>query len=168
MSIEFKVNGRLVRLDDDQAGEKLIDVLHDHDWTGTKFCCGIGVCRACTVAVRHADGPVRQPVISCSTAVSLLQGAEVTTVEGLAGEELHPLQKSFLEHFSFQCGYCTPGFLMGALTFLDQLRLTPIPPGKLDAAIEQAIGTHICRCTGYKRYIEAIREVALAQMEGAL
>ncbi|MHA3915883.1 (2Fe-2S)-binding protein [Halovulum sp. GXIMD14793] len=168
MSIEFTVNGAPVVVPDDRAGDKLIDVLHEElNLTGTKFCCGIGVCRACTVAVRHAGGPVRQPVIACSTAVSLLDGAEVTTVEGVADGTLHPLQVAFLENFSFQCGYCTPGFLMGALAFLDQLRVTPVPRDRLDQAIEDAMNTHICRCSGYKRYIDAIRQVALTQMEDA-
>ena len=87
---------------------------------------------------------------------------DITTVEGLSKSgELHPLQHAFLKHFSFQCGYSAPGFLMAAYCMLDRLKRSPIPKSAVDAAIEDAVGQHICRCTGYVRYHRAIREVIL-------
>ncbi|MDX1577012.1 MAG: 2Fe-2S iron-sulfur cluster-binding protein, partial [Gemmatimonadota bacterium] len=139
----------------------LVDFLHDElDLTGTKFCCGIGVCRACTVAVRSRPGAPSRPVLGCSTPAAALDGAEITTVEGLgSAERLSDLQRAFLDHFAFQCGYCTPGFLTAATILLERLREAPVERGELDAAIEDAVGAHICRCTGYVRYHRAIRSV---------
>lgn len=166
MTLTLTVNNTEYQLDDTMADVKLLDFLHDElNLTGSKFCCGIGVCRACTVAVRPAASPFSEPVISCSTPLALLNGSSVTTVEGVAQNgQLHPLQEAFLEGFAFQCGYCTPGFLMASLVFLDRLRLSPVPIEDLDDAIAEAIGTHICRCTGYKAYVASIRKVALETM----
>lgn len=143
----------------------LLDFLQEEvGLTGTKLGCGIGVCRACTVAVRRVPGAALSPLLSCSTPVVLLDGQEVTTVEGLGDpQHLSPLQTTFLDEFAFQCGYCSPGFLLAAHILLDSLRQTPIPEGELDAAIADACGPHVCRCTGYKRYYAAIRKAALAE-----
>ena len=148
MSIKFTVNGMAQEVPDARGEDRLIDFLHDDlNLTGTKFCCGIGVCRACTVAMAKLPNPVETPV---------------TTIEGVsAGAELLPVQEAFLRHFSFQCGYCTPGFVMAAKVFLDGLALAP-PPADLEAAMATAIGDHICRCSGYVRYVDALRETALA------
>jgi aerobic-type carbon monoxide dehydrogenase small subunit (CoxS/CutS family) len=169
MTISFTVNGQLQEVDDARAGEKLLDYLHDDlDLTGTKFCCGMGVCRACTVAVTKAPNPNAEPVISCSTALATIDGAEVVTVEGVSqGDALHPVQQAFLDNFAFQCGYCTPGFVMASKIFLDWLETATIREDRLDAAIEDAIGDHICRCTGYVRYFEAVKQTALAVMRDA-
>jgi len=130
--------------------------------TGTKFCCGIAVCRVCTVAVARVPGAQLQPVQTCTTPLSVINGSVITTVEGLAKSGvLHPLQRAFLRNFSFQCGYSAPGFLMAAYCLLDRLKRRPIPKGAVDAAIEGAVGQHICRCSGYVRYHRAIREVIL-------
>jgi aerobic-type carbon monoxide dehydrogenase small subunit (CoxS/CutS family) len=163
MSILFTINGLQQSVDASRGGEKLLDYLHDEmNLTGTKLCCGIGVCRACTVKVVKGDSPAAEPVIACSTALATLDNCAITTVEGVAwGGVLHPIQQAFLDHFSFQCGYCTPGFVMTAVTFLDWLAASPVTEEDLDAAIEEAIGTHICRCTGYVRYHQAMRDVAL-------
>lgn len=168
MSITLTVNGQRHELDDARGDERLIDFLHeDLNLTGTKFCCGIGVCRACTVQVVRPPVGVAQPAIACSTALSILDGAEVSTIESVAQtaggvEVLDPVQEAFLRHFAFQCGYCTPGFVMAARMFLDGLEAAPLPPERLDAAIQAAIGSHICRCTGYVRYFAAVRELAEA------
>lgn len=164
MSIGFTVNGQPHQVDEARGSERLIDFLHDDlNLTGTKFCCGIGVCRACTVAVAKMPNPAETPVVSCSTPLSLLAGAEITTIEGVShGGDLLPIQQAFLRHFSFQCGYCTPGFVMAAKIFLDGLQAQPLPPDQLDAAITRAIGDHICRCSGYVRYAQALKEVALS------
>lgn len=171
MTIRFSINGTLHQVDDKLGDEKLLDYLHDFEkesLTGTKFCCGIGVCRACTVSVAKGANRAAEPVIACSTALAVLDGTRITTVEGVAQDgQLHPIQQAFLKHFSFQCGYCTPGFVMAAKILLDELAAQPIPEAELDDAIEEAIGPHICRCTGYVRYYEATREVALQVLANA-
>jgi len=143
----------------------LLDFLQEElGLSGTRLCCGIGVCKACTVAARRAPGSQAQPMLACSTPVALLQGQSITTVEG-TGSMAQPsaVQMAFLEHFAFQCGYCTPGFVMATEMLIERLRAQPIPRAQLDAAIENAVGQHICRCTGYARYHQAIRAVVLAQ-----
>lgn len=163
MSIKFSVNGLPQEVPDARGDSKLIDFLHDDmNLTGTKFCCGIGVCRACTVAVSKPPNPTGSPVISCSTPLYILDGSAITTIEGVsAGPELLPVQEAFLRHFAFQCGYCTPGFVMAAKLFLDGLQDGP-PPQDLRQSIVLALGDHICRCSGYVRYVEALHETALA------
>jgi aerobic-type carbon monoxide dehydrogenase small subunit (CoxS/CutS family) len=147
------------------ADLSLLDFLQeDLNLTGTKLGCGIGVCKGCTVAVRRVPSAQLVPMLACSTPAVNLDGQSITTVEGLAGGgALTPLQTTFLEKFAFQCGYCAPGFLMAAHILLDQLRAAPVSRDKLDATIAEACSEHICRCTGYVRYYEAIRQVALAE-----
>lgn len=163
MNITFTVNGTAWQVPASRGDELLIDFLHDDlGLTGTKLCCGVGVCRACTVAIAASQGEVEEPAAACSTPLSGLDGAAVTTIEGVsAGPQLLPVQEAFLQHFSFQCGYCTPGFVMASKIFLDGLALAP-PPDDLDAAIVSALGDHICRCSGYVRYVAALRDVATA------
>lgn len=142
--------------------EKLVDFLHDQlDLPGTRFCCGIGVCRACTVLSRNVQSAPKVPLLSCSTAVVSLNNHYIDTVEGLAqsANQITPLQEEFLKHFSFQCGYCTPGFLMAATALIEQLKQSPIHESEINQTIEQACSEHICRCTGYVRYYQAIRKV---------
>lgn len=135
---------------------------HEINLTGTKFCCGIAVCRVCTVAVARVAGAHPEPVQTCTTPLREVNGTIITTVEGLSkGGVLHPLQQAFLRNFSFQCGYSAPGFLMAAYCLLDRLRRSPVPKSAVDAAIEEAVGQHVCRCSGYVRYHRAIREVIL-------
>ncbi|MCE8006850.1 2Fe-2S iron-sulfur cluster-binding protein [Aestuariivita sp.] len=168
MSISFFVNGVLQEVEDSRAEGRLIDYLHDDLYlTGTKFCCGIGVCRACTVTVSKPPNPVPSPVISCSTVLATLDGSHVSTIESVARDGvLDPVQEAFLHNFSFQCGYCTPGFVMAARLLLDRLAVAPVPHDQLDEAIHDAIGAHICRCTGYVRYYEALRPLAEAAIVG--
>jgi carbon-monoxide dehydrogenase small subunit len=125
----------------------LVDVLRDQlGLIGTKEACGEGECGACTVLL---DG---QPVASCLMPALKAQGREVYTVEGLAsGGNLHPLQKSFVEHGAVQCGYCTPGMLMSAKALLDK------NPHPTDDEIKEAISGNLCRCTGYVKIVEAIK-----------
>lgn len=164
MTLEMTLNNQKVVLEGVDPNLKLNDLLREElGMTGTKFGCGIAVCRACTVAVQRVPGGHLEPIRTCTTPVSAVQGKIVTTVEGLAPEgELHPLQKAFLEHFSFQCGYSAPGFLMASFCLLDKLQRSPVPKERIDDAIFDAVGQHICRCTGYVRYYQAIREVILA------
>ncbi|MCG6902025.1 MAG: 2Fe-2S iron-sulfur cluster binding domain-containing protein [Rhodobacter sp.] len=161
MSISFSVNGAQQSVDPARGSDTLLDYLHDDlNLTGTKLCCGIGVCRACTVSV--AKGPAVSAMISCSTPLSVLDGTAVRTVEDIAEYgQLSAIQQAFLHRFSFQCGYCTPGFVMAATVFLDAIARAPIRAEQLDDAIADAIGEHICRCTGYVRYHEAVKGVAM-------
>ena len=167
-TVNFTVNGTMVTPRDEDMDLPLVDYLHEElQLTGTKFCCGIGVCRACTVLTKRAiegdDGP-SEVMLSCSTPLSQLNGLDITTVEGVASKEsLHPLQQAMLEHFSFQCGYCTPGFLMASMKVWRQLEIKAETPEAIDIMVEQAIGPHICRCTGYIRYHQAIMKTLLDQ-----
>ena len=142
----------------------LVDFLHDVlDLTGTKFCCGIGVCRACTVAVWRTPSSVPDVLLTCVTKAIEVDGQSIRTVEGLATDgKLTALQQAFLDDYAFQCGYSTPGFLMAGEVLLQQLKVSPIPASRVDEAIMNALGSHICRCTGYVRYHAAIRKVILA------
>jgi carbon-monoxide dehydrogenase small subunit len=132
----------------------LLEVLREElQLTGTKHGCELGECGACTVLV---DGV---PVLSCLTLPAQLDdGAEVTTVEGLAtGATLHPLQTAFAEEGAAQCGYCTPGMLMAAKALLDA---NPRPSRD---EIAHAISGNLCRCTGYTAIYEAIESAATAR-----
>lgn len=146
---------------------KLIDLLHeDLGLTGTKFCCGLGLCQACTVLTRSAPSALPEPIRACVTLVSALDGQHIDTVEGVASPQaLAPVQQAFLKHFAFQCGYCTPGFVMATLALLARLKAQPVALAKLDEAIEAALGAHVCRCTGYARYHAAARELALPLLQ---
>ncbi len=163
IALSLTINEERVDRDSIDGDILLNDFLREElSMTGTKFCCGIAVCRVCTVAVARVPGAHLEPVLSCSTALQHVNGKIITTVEGLAQQgQLHALQSAFLEHFSFQCGYSTPGFLLAAYCLLDRLKRSPIPEAALDDAIQGAVGKHVCRCTGYVRYHRAIRQVAL-------
>src|ERR671925_1460690 len=137
-TIQLRVNGRAyertveVRL-------TLADFLRDElNLTGTHLGCEHGICGACTILF---DG---EAVRSCLLLAVQADGATLMTVEGLAqGEELHPLQRAFHENHALQCGFCTPGFLMTALAFLQE------NPHPTEAQVREAISGNICRCTGY-------------------
>jgi aerobic-type carbon monoxide dehydrogenase small subunit (CoxS/CutS family) len=161
-TIELSINGQKVSETVDPS-LTLANYLAEHkNLTATRVCCGIGICRACTVAVKRKESLSFEATRACITPVISLDGADIKTTEGLAvGENLHPLQTAFLKHFSFQCGYSTSGFLMGAFALLDQLAKNPISQDRVDQAILDALGDHICRCTGYFRYFRAIKEVIL-------
>jgi carbon-monoxide dehydrogenase small subunit len=130
----------------------LADFLRDGlDLTGTHVGCEHGVCGACTVLL---DG---EPVRSCLLLAIQMDGAAVTTVEGLAdGERLHPLQQAFWDHHGLQCGFCTPGILLTAKALL---RDNPRPT---DDEIREAIAGNLCRCTGYHFIVDAIRAASIA------
>jgi len=164
IELEFTLNNQSIVRRDVDPDQKLNDFLReDMGMTGTKFGCGIAVCRACTVAMQRVPGARMEPLRTCTTPVSAINGKIITTVEGLTRSDgqLHPLQKAFLKHFSFQCGYSAPGFLMASLCLIDKLQRSPVPRTSVDTAIEEAVGQHVCRCTGYVRYYQAIREVIL-------
>jgi carbon-monoxide dehydrogenase small subunit len=128
----------------------LVEVLRHHlGLTGTKTACQSSSCGACTVILNG------MAVKSCSILALQAEGAEITTVEGLAqGEKLHPLQKAFLDYGAFQCGFCTPGMLASAKAFLDE------NPKPTEEQIREAIDGNICRCTGYNSIVRAMTAVA--------
>ena len=163
IALSLTINDELIVRESIDGDMWLNDFLRNEiGLTGTKFCCGIAVCRVCTVATARVHGALPEPIRSCTTPLHAVNGKIITTVEGLSKSgELHPLQHAFLKNFSFQCGYSAPGFLMAAYCLLDRLKHSPIPKSAVDAAIEDAVGQHICRCTGYVRYHRAIREVIL-------
>jgi aerobic-type carbon monoxide dehydrogenase small subunit (CoxS/CutS family) len=164
IDVDVTVNNQRYRKADLPEDTLLIDFINEElGLTGTKFCCGIGVCRACTVLVHRGPKAAPVPILSCSTPVSRVNGQTMTTVEGLANPSgsLTPMQQAFLDEFAFQCGYCTPGFLMAAHALMERLRTAPIPASEVDKVIFENCGQHICRCTGYVRYLQAIRKVVL-------
>jgi aerobic-type carbon monoxide dehydrogenase small subunit (CoxS/CutS family) len=165
--IHFHVNGRRVEAPASQELSLLDYLREDLGLSGTRLCCGIGVCKACTVAARRVEGAAAQPLLACSTPVGVLAGQYLNTIEGVGSpERLSPVQQAFLDHFAFQCGYCTPGFVMATEMLLERLRMQAIAEAELDAAIAEAVGQHVCRCTGYARYHAAIR--AVIRTEGLL
>ena len=141
------------------AGETLLACLRDRiGLTGTKEGCGNGNCGSCTVLL---DG---EPVNACLVLAEEVvgNGQEVVTVEGLAtGGRLHPVQDALIAHGGTQCGFCTPGILMSAVSLLER---NPTPSA---ADIRHAIAGNICRCTGYDKIVEAIAAVAAAQSKSA-
>jgi aerobic-type carbon monoxide dehydrogenase small subunit (CoxS/CutS family) len=130
--------------------------------TGTKFGCGAAQCLSCAVIVDNPGG-TSETSPTCVVPAARFNGKSVRTVEGHAkGGELSVLQKAFIEHFAFQCGYCTPGFLNEAQVLLERLARKPVALSELDKTIAEALDGHLCRCTGYVKYHEAVRSVILA------
>ncbi len=126
----------------------LLDALREHlGLAGTKKGCDQGTCGACTVWV---DG---RRVLACLTLAVACEGREVTTIEGLAGDELHPMQQAFIEHDAFQCGYCTPGQIMSAVKLLEEGHASS------DDEIAEFMSGNICRCAAYPNIRAAIRDV---------
>jgi aerobic carbon-monoxide dehydrogenase small subunit len=132
----------------------LVDFLRDDlDLTGTKIACDTSVCGACTI---HLDG---RAVKSCTVLAVQADGAEVTTIEGVAtGGELHPLQDAFWERHGLQCGFCTPGMIMTGIELL-----AANGNGLSDQEIRRGLEGNLCRCTGYQNIVEAVREAAVGQ-----
>lgn len=148
-TVNFFVNDEEYTLDV-RANETMLTVLREKlDLTGTKEGCGAGECGACTVIVNN------KPVNACMILAPELDGMHISTVEGLSKDgQLSPLQEAFIEHAALQCGFCTPGFLMTATALL---RENPHPTRR---EIMEGISGNLCRCTGYKRIVEAIEYVA--------
>jgi aerobic-type carbon monoxide dehydrogenase small subunit (CoxS/CutS family) len=133
--------------------------------TGTKFGCGAAQCLSCAVIIDHPDGTSHTSPTCVVPAVNF-NGKAIRTVEGHAKDgELSPLQKAFIEHFAFQCGYCTAGFLNEGQVLLERLAKTPVAHDALEQTIADALDGHLCRCTGYVKYHEAVRAVILADSQ---
>jgi aerobic carbon-monoxide dehydrogenase small subunit len=151
IDIAITVNGHTHRLS--VAPRRILaDVLReDLQLIGCKIGCDQAVCGACTVLVDD------MPVTACTTFAFELDGKTVTTIEGLSGDGgLHPIQRAFLDHGAFQCGFCTPGMILSVKALLAR------HPDPDDALIRQWLNANICRCTGYQMIIEAVRAAAKA------
>ncbi len=155
-TITLTVNGRARELEV-AVHHTLLEVLRDEvDLTGTKECCVVGECGACTVLV---DG---HSVNSCLMLAVEADGAQVLTVEGLAVDgELDPLQEAFLDQSAAQCGFCIPGQLMSATALLDRIE------EPTDEDIQEALAGNLCRCAGYEQIFEAVRQAARVKRDAA-
>ena len=153
--VETKINGDSTEFLC-HADESLLDVLRDRlGLTGAKEGCGTGDCGACSVMMNG------RLVCSCLVLGVETQGAEIETIEGMAnGEELHPLQRVFLEEAALQCGVCTPGILVAAKALLEK------NPDPTDTEVRYWLAGNLCRCTGYDKIIKAV-QTAAAEMRGA-
>jgi aerobic-type carbon monoxide dehydrogenase small subunit (CoxS/CutS family) len=148
-TITFKLNGKTVRVTTSPERMLLWVLRSDFELTGAKLSCGEGFCGACTVLIND------EAVLSCQYPVQEVNGKEVTTIEGLQDNgKLHPLQTAFMRHNALQCGFCTPGMILGAHNLLLK---NPQPTGK---EIVEAMEGHLCRCGSYNRIIEAIQAAA--------
>lgn len=145
MTVELLLNGRNAALEC-EADEMLLDVLHREGVISVRATCGIGVCGACTVLL---DG---EPVSGCLTLAPQVARREVTTVEGLGGAD--PVQRAFVDAHAFQCGWCTPGFVLTAKRLLEER------PDPSDEEIVEALGGNLCRCGSYVKIAEAVRRAA--------
>ncbi len=147
--VEFTLNGEFVSCDVDNHVTLLKLLREDFDMTGAKEGCGAGECGACTIIM---DG---LPVNGCLVLAPEAHGREILTIEGLEQDgELHPLQVSFIENAALQCGYCTPGMILTAKALLDE------NPNPTELEIKEGMAGNLCRCTGYKKIVEAIQFVA--------
>ena len=147
VTVGLRVNGQSTRLETDPRST-LLDTLRERlRLTGTKKGCDRGQCGACTV---HVDA---RPVLSCLTLAASLDGADVTTIEGLAGgDELHPMQQAFIDHDGFQCGFCTSGQIMSAVALVQEGRAGS------DEEIQENMSGNICRCSAYPFIVDAIKD----------
>jgi xanthine dehydrogenase YagT iron-sulfur-binding subunit len=134
----------------------LLDALRDQlDLTGTKKGCDRGQCGACTVLVNG------RRINACLTLAVMHEGDEVTTIEGLAGADgtLHPMQRAFLEHDAFQCGFCTPGQIISAVALVEEVRKDPDGARPTDADLREGMSGNLCRCGAYTNILAAVRSV---------
>jgi xanthine dehydrogenase YagR molybdenum-binding subunit len=159
MSI-MTINGCPATLPEDPDA-LLVDVIRDRlNLTGTNLVCGSGICGACTVLLGG------EPVVSCLLPANAAAGKTLTTIEGIGGTKLHPIQKAFMAHDALQCGFCTPGFVVEATAFHDRWRATrgaAVPPREEIAA---ALSGHLCRCGAYEGIFRAVAEACAGRFDG--
>ncbi|WIX99669.1 (2Fe-2S)-binding protein [Amycolatopsis mongoliensis] len=150
MRVNVTVNGESRRADNVWEGESLLYVLRERlGLPGSKNACEQGECGSCTV---YLDGV---PACACLVAAGQAEGREVVTVEGLAsGDDLDPVQESFVEQGAVQCGFCTPGLLVAAHDLIERV------PDPSDVEIREALAGNLCRCTGYEKILDAVRDAA--------
>lgn len=153
--VKFMVNGRSYEVPI-EPHMTLVEVLRDKlDITGTKISCGAGECGACTVLI---DG---KPTLSCLTLAMTAREKNILTIEGLAkGNNLHPIQKAFIEHGAIQCGFCTPGMILATKALLDE------NPNPTREEVKKALAGNLCRCTGYVKIVDAVLAAAEKMRKG--
>ncbi|WP_206601929.1 (2Fe-2S)-binding protein [Oceaniglobus indicus] len=167
LTVRMQINGKQTQPMDLPEDLMLLEYLQEYlNLTGTRYGCGQGVCRACAVIHDAADGP--RVVPACITGVAWANGRSFRTVEGHATRDdqgavtqLSAIQQAFLDHFSFQCSYCTPGFVAAATTLVERLQTAPVARDDVEDVVLEALNENICRCTGYVRYLQATRDVIL-------
>lgn len=151
VNIEFMVNNKKRRLSI-KVNELLINILRNNlNLTGTKYGCGIGECGACTVLLEG------KPILSCLTLAVEVDGKNITTIEGIGEDKLHPIQESFLKQGAVQCGFCTPGMIIAVKSLLKE-NSTPT-----EEDIRNYLRGNLCRCTGYNQIIKAVKSCASEQ-----
>ena len=154
MKVNLIINGAS-HLMDVAPGETLLELLRREGYKSVKKGCGTGDCGACAVLLNG------RAVNSCLVLAAKADGAEVKTIEGvLDGDSLHPVQQAFLDCGAVQCGYCTPSMVLTTIDFLSR------NPDPTDDDIRAAISGNLCRCTGYEKQVEAIRQAAAAMRGG--
>ncbi|MCD6334070.1 MAG: (2Fe-2S)-binding protein [Candidatus Latescibacteria bacterium] len=154
--VKLQLNGEPVELDV-KPSETLIETLRDRlELTGAKDGCGLGACGSCTVLLNGF------PTRSCIVLTAELEGSEVTTIEGLAdGTKLDPVQESFMEKGAVQCGFCSPGMILTAKSLLDRNS----QPSRQE--VIRSISSNLCRCTGYKKIVEAVEAASSTETPDA-
>jgi nicotinate dehydrogenase subunit A len=147
--IRFRVNGKPVSLNTDDARTLLWVLRTDLELTGTKYGCGLGICGSCTVAIDNAAQR------SCQLTLKDVESKNVLTIEGLEKDgKLHPLQQAFIDHGALQCGFCTSGMIMSAYSMLQKDK----SPSR--ETINEELNDNLCRCGAHQRIIAAIEEVS--------
>lgn len=167
VSVSMTVNGSRVGPIDIPDDLMMLEFLQEYlNLTGTRFGCGQGVCRACTILVDGEDGS--STALACVTGAVWFDGRSIRTVEGHATRNaegkvtaLSPVQQAFLEDFSFQCSYCTPGFVNAGTALIERLQRAPVNRDRVEDVVLEAMNGNICRCTGYVRYLTALRDLIL-------
>lgn len=146
--VQFTLNGKPVKLDTGADQSLLWFLRGEMELTGTKYGCGVGICGACTVLV---NGTAQR---ACLLNLESIANKKLTTIEGLAeGDKLHPIQQAFVEHDALQCGYCTPGMILSAVSLLKE------NPEASEADIVDGLDDNLCRCGAHKRILEAVLSV---------
>ena len=154
-SVTLNINGRNHAINVEPRRTLADAIREDCGQTGTHLGCEHGICGACTVIVNG------EPVRSCLMFAVQAEGKTIRTVEGLAkGDELHPMQRAFMDHHGLQCGFCTPGFLMLAVGVLER------DPHISDDDLLDVLSSNLCRCTGYQNIIKAVRAAAAEMRSG--
>jgi len=152
MNLSFTVNGQMHTVDVDPTTPLLYVLSDDLALRGPKFGCGLGQCGCCTVIARNPGQPSPRAIRSCIQPAQTMNGAEITTLEGLGTiEKPHALQKAFIDEQAMQCGFCLSGVMLTAKVALDQ------NPRASDAQLRQALSTVLCRCGAHTRMMKAIK-----------
>ena len=154
MDVALTINGRTETFDASKS-DSLLDVLREQGYTGAKRGCDTGACGFCTVLVDD------EPRNSCVLPAAKADGSTVETIEGLGSQSnLHPIQQAFVDNTALQCGFCIPGMIMRSKALLDA------NPDPTEEEVRDALSDNLCRCTGYKKIVEAVQDAADAMGDG--